>query len=366
MARPGHQPILEQREHAAEPPLRIPIHALPFRIGRAAGMDLVLSSPRVSKLHCEIAVGDDQLVLRDLASRNGTFVNGERVDGEQVLQDGDLIVVAGRELRFAYVDLGSFVEESTQAGHPSPSVVAFHQQTRDLFRILAGPAVRAVFQPIVTLDGTEIVGFEALGRQTLPTLSFEVAELFRIAHDRGKAEELAAVMRTAALADVPGLPDAQRLFMNVHPAEMQNGVLLRELERSRRALGASRRLVAEIHESAVTDPSLMRGLRADLASLDIELAYDDFGAGQARLREIAEAPPDFVKLDITLIHEIDQSLRRQDLVAALVKVMREAGIQVVAEGVETREEARVCAALGCDLAQGFFFRHPLPVHELHD
>jgi EAL domain-containing protein (putative c-di-GMP-specific phosphodiesterase class I) len=356
----------------AERPVRVPIEATPFRIGRGLGVDLVLHSPRISKHHCQIERRDDGvLVLRDLGSRNGTFLNGERVVGSRSLQEGDVLHIAHLELRYVKI-MGKgntfAADERTEAGAPTDDgVLAFYQATKDLFRILDGPAVRAVFQPIVTLQNERIVGYEALGRHTLPSLSFEVAELFRVAHERGKAEELASLMRTAALDEAPRLPDGDaHLFMNVHPAEMVQETYLRELERSRQALGDSRVLVAEIHESAVADPATMRDLKARLKERGVELAYDDFGVGQSRLMEIAEAPPDYVKLDIALVHHIEQSDRRQELVAALVKVMQEAGIAVVAEGIETARERDTCRALGCDLGQGFFFRHPLPAGDLRE
>ncbi len=82
--------------------------------------------------------------------------------------------------------------------------------------------------------------------------------------------------------------------------------------------------------------------------------------------ELAEVPPDFLKLDMSLIRGIDGSPTRQDLVAALVRVMREAGVGVVAEGIETEAERRVCRELGCDLGQGFLICHPLSVADLRE
>ena len=80
---------------------------LPFRIGRSRAAQLVLESPRVSKLHAEIAQNGRGLVIRDLDSRNGTFVNGERVEGSRAIQYGDVLHVAHRELTLVLAELAA-------------------------------------------------------------------------------------------------------------------------------------------------------------------------------------------------------------------------------------------------------------------
>jgi EAL domain-containing protein (putative c-di-GMP-specific phosphodiesterase class I) len=128
------------------------------------------------------------------------------------------------------------------------------------------------------------------------------------------------------------------------------------------ALGDGRRLVViEVHEDVVADTSTLRWLRQQLNALGIGLAFDDFGSGQARLAELAEAPPDFIKLDRRLIRDIDRDKARQDLVQALNRVSADLGVQLIAEGIETREEAATCLELGCHFGQGFLFGPPHPV-----
>jgi EAL domain-containing protein (putative c-di-GMP-specific phosphodiesterase class I) len=349
--------------------VRIPLRPVPFLIGRGLGVDLALHSPRISKRHCRIEHRAEGLVVSDLGSRNGTFLNGERISAPRLLREGDTLHIGHIELRYglAVLDDGMSFDQQTQRNTGEQDVVRLYHATHDLSRVLDGAAVRAVFQPIVTLEASEVIGYEALCRHTLPSLSFGVAELLRVAHARGRAEELARVMRTATLADVRELPEeGSRVFMNLHPDEMREAVFLSELERSREALGPHRELVAEIHESAVADPATMLRMREQLHARGIELAYDDFGAGQSRLVELAEAPPDFLKIDMGLIRGIEGSTRRQDIVAALARVMKEAGIRVVAEGVETRAEHETCLRLGCELGQGFFYAVPAPVADLRN
>lgn len=348
--------------------MRVPLSRLPFRIGRSPVAELVLESPRVSKLHAEIDENGRGYVIRDLGSRNGTFVNGERILGERVLQVGDVVHVAHRELELVLADADEpKFDDSTLAGQMQGCEADACKMTRDLYRILSGRLVCAVFQSICSLADGTVVGYEALGRHTLVSAPYDVTTLFRVAAERGRAAALSRMMRTAALAEVPALPkQGQRVFMNVHPAELLAGDLIDELGRAADMLRPDRQLVAELHEAAIVDTTTMRSLRAELSARGIELAYDDFGAGSARLMELAEVPPDFLKLDMGLVRNIDESPNRQELVAALVRVMREAGVRVIAEGIETAGEHRTCRELGCELGQGFFIRHPVSVADLRD
>ena len=111
----------------------------------------------------------------------------------------------------------------------------------------------------------------------------------------------------------------------------------------------------------------MRELRATLDDLGYLLAYDDFGAGQARLIELIEVPPHVLKFDLALTRNIDRApVQRQRMLGSLVRMACDLGIQTLAEGMETRGEAQTCIQLGFDLSQGFFYGEPAPVEELSE
>jgi EAL domain-containing protein (putative c-di-GMP-specific phosphodiesterase class I) len=96
--------------------------------------------------------------------------------------------------------------------------------------------------------------------------------------------------------------------------------------------------------------------------INVGLAFDDFGAGQARLFELAEAPPHYLKFDRRFVAGIDQApTSRQRLVASLVAAARELMVLTVAEGVETQEEAAACERAGFSHAQGYYFGRPGPI-----
>jgi len=93
----------------------------------------------------------------------------------------------------------------------------------------------------------------------------------------------------------------------------------------------------------------------------MRLAYDDFGAGQARLKELSEVPPDVMKFDLQMIRGLSTSSpHRVQIVESLVKIVRDLGIVALAEGVETQEEADICRDIGFELAQGYLLGRPAP------
>jgi EAL domain-containing protein (putative c-di-GMP-specific phosphodiesterase class I) len=122
------------------------------------------------------------------------------------------------------------------------------------------------------------------------------------------------------------------------------------------------KLGMELNEHSITNVEMMKNLRSILNDLDMLLVYDDFGAGQSRLIELLDSVPDIVKFDIALIQNIQQrSETSRSMVKTLVKMARDAGIRTLAEGVETREEAETCKAIGFELAQGYYFGYPAPL-----
>ncbi|MBV9124872.1 MAG: EAL domain-containing protein [Planctomycetes bacterium] len=356
-------PYLEHYPDPGGPPHRIVLDPLPFRIGRSPTAQHIIYSRQVSKEHSEIFRVGKEFRIRDLGSTNGTFVNGQRV-GEAPLVNGDIIHIAHSEFRFGCQlenaanetsdNLGLSQTETSRSDLPT-SIIRSSRHLKDL---LEQQAARVVFQPIVHLDTRRLAGYETLGRGNHPELSASPGDLFRLAGQCKLEVDLSRLFRTMAVREAVRLPENIYLFFNVHPAEMGSPDLLESLRELKAAMRGSRRPVLEVHEGLVTDLPSMRRLREQLKHLDIGLAYDDFGAGQSRLNELAEVPPDFIKLDMSLIRGIDMAGARQDLVRALNRVTRDLGVQTIAEGIETEEEAQVCRSLGCQLGQGYLLGRP--------
>jgi EAL domain-containing protein (putative c-di-GMP-specific phosphodiesterase class I) len=219
-----------------------------------------------------------------------------------------------------------------------------------LRRDLAARAFYPVFQPIVVLETRQVVGFEALTRfadGTAPDVRFAEAAALGL----GNEFELAAI--EAALVEAPKLPYGMFLSLNVSPA-----VAMSAGKRLRRHLdGSARSIVLELTEHVpIDDYSPLRNAIAALG--DVEIAVDDAGAGYASLRHILELRPAFAKLDISLVRGIDGDELRQAMAAGFQYYALRTGCQLVAEGVETEEEASALEVLGIDLGQGYLFGRP--------
>jgi PAS domain S-box-containing protein len=206
-----------------------------------------------------------------------------------------------------------------------------------------------IFQPIVDLYTGGFVGFEALTRfdsGTGPAEQFAEAESCEL----GIELELATI--EAAMAAAQELPAGGILTLNASPA-----LILDHLRLARLLATQQRRVVLE-----VTEHTSIPDYAAFSAALDripnIRLAVDDAGAGTANLRHLVELQPDFVKLDISLVRDIDIDLTRQALVVGLKEFALVSGRAIIAEGIETELERTTLGELGIRFGQGYLLGAP--------
>lgn len=342
---------------------RIPVYPFPFRVGRAGRLGLTLASDSVSKQHAELSLRGGELWVRDLDSRNGTLVNGQRT-AESALREGDILHFADVEFRVGREEL-----EEAPGADATRSIgdFALPQQfvggARELPQLLRERQVTAVFQAVVNLPSGTLTGYESFGRGTHPGLPEAPLELFRVAEAVGSEAELSRLFRERAIEIVEARPHFPQLFLNVHAAELGSEALAASFVATRRKR-PDLRLTLELHEQALEDLGAVEQLRAALSRAGVGLAYDGFGASEARLLELAEVPPHYLKFDAQFVHAIDSAPQRQRLLGSLLAVARDLLVFTVAEGVETPEEAEVCRRLGFTHAQGFYFGRPKPIHEL--
>jgi EAL domain-containing protein (putative c-di-GMP-specific phosphodiesterase class I) len=171
--------------------------------------------------------------------------------------------------------------------------------------------------------------------------------------------ELSRILRDEGVRSGQILPSDHVLFVNTHPAEIDDLELLIFSLGELRKQEPNRPLVLEIHEGAVTCGKQMRTLRAALTEMKIGLAYDEFGAGQARLVELVDVPPDYLKFDMSLVQNLESaSNERQRMLASLVQMVRDLGIAPLAEGVELAADHEICRQIGFQFGQGFYYGYP--------
>jgi EAL domain-containing protein (putative c-di-GMP-specific phosphodiesterase class I) len=308
----------------------------------------------VSSNHASLWTDQGNLYIKDLGSTNGTYVNGRRIDDVTLVGEEDLVHFAEAPFRIRKQSATSSAAGTYQE-NVCDQALALVQFDRLMNQRLVVPH----FQPIVTMSKGATIGYEILGRGRVFGLE-SVGAMFQAAEQLNLEVELSRLLRWEGIRIGRELPDNPHLFVNTHPKELIGDGLVGSLMKLREMAG-SIRIVLEIHEAAITEPASMQKLRACLADLEIEMAYDDFGAGQARLAEIVEARPHYVKFDIGLIRNIDMADEaRLQMLKTLVKMVRDLDIKPLAEGVETEAEATVCREIGFQLAQGYYFGRPAP------
>ena len=343
---------------------RIPINHFPFQVGRGDGLGFKVPSGSASRVHAEILQDDHQsLILRDNNSTNGTYINRKKLDGEAALQHGDVLHFADFEVRIIRETI-SHTPENTESSMTVVGLDSLSENLptgiRELQELLDRQLVIPAYQPIVDAHSEEILAYEILGRGDHPSLSKSPGPLFHIAESvSGLAIDLSNLFRDKGVAMAASFNTDAKFFLNIHPDELQDYTQLAGQMESIRKEYPELNLVLEIHEKAASNLDDMKKLRGVLESLDIELAYDDFGAGQARLMELVEAPAHYLKFDIAMVRNIDQAPEaQQDMVRMLVLLAKKMGIQTLAEGLDRKEEVEMCKQIGFDLIQGFYFGKP--------
>ena len=350
-------------------PLVVPVQTLPFCIGRDEDNELVIVAPGVSRKHARLTLDAEsgRLLLTDLGSMNGSFVNRVRLAGSRLLEEGDIVHLGSAELRVRRADGGRGerivpAEERTVIAAPGAALSEHFVASEATFLgLLAGRGLSAAVQPIVAARDGTVVAYELLGRGTHPDLPASPVHLFRLAARLHREAELSAAFRHHGVAAVAARLHGATLFANAHPSEsFEPGFV----EGIARLVGEhpGLDLVIEIHETAVVESARMRELGARLARLGVRFAYDDFGAGQARLNELSEAPPHFVKFDMALVNGLAAAgARKQRLVSDLVHLVTDLGSIALAEGIEAEADAEICRQMGFRLMQGYLFGKPVSV-----
>ena len=349
------------------------LRVFPSIIGRHQSLALSVLAPGVSRQHARVEEEEGQLLIVDLKSRNGTYVNRRRIAEPTPLGHGDVVHLAELELRVIDLDRLANPAENTEPHMGNETMFLTQNQLSETFpaglkeleQLIETRALNMNFQGIVGGKNLDFYGYEVLGRGRFPGIPESPLSLFKIAESIGLEVELSELMRNmgvelAVLHNLKG-----DIFVNTHPAEMndQDRLLasLSELRKKHPEIP----LVFEVHEKSVAEVHSLRSFKDELKKMSIRFAFDDFGVGQSRLMELLEARPDIVKFDRALIAGIDSAdASRINLITHLVDFASDLSIQTLAECVETEAEYRVCEQIGFDLYQGYYFARPQPITSL--
>ncbi|MBK5289246.1 MAG: EAL domain-containing protein [Acidimicrobiia bacterium] len=239
----------------------------------------------------------------------------------------------------------------------------------DLHRALDDHQLFLRYQPIVELASGELAGAEGLVRWQHPERGLLVPDEFLDAAEvSGLIVPLGREVLTLAVGAISDFPESfmPRLAINLSPRELNQPDLVDRVRATLEDRSVEpRRLCIEITESAVLDEvdSAIATLNA-LRDIGVRLAIDDFGTGYSSLSYLRRLPVDIVKIDRSFTAELDGDGANVTIVAGIVGLAQGLGLEVVAEGVETRRQLSILCELGCTYGQGFLFSEPVTLDEM--
>ena len=229
-----------------------------------------------------------------------------------------------------------------------------------------------VYQPILRLADSRIVGAEALLRWQHPEMGAIAPSVFiDVAEQSGLIDIIGPhVLRAACTAAArwpvdPVTREAPFVAVNVSPRQLRSGDLPEEVASCLRDTGLpAQRLHLELTETAViSDEAHASALLAKLHRTGVKVWLDDFGTGFSGLSHLRRVPVDGVKIDRSFIADMQRDPDDLALTTAIIAMAHSLGITVVAEGVEKEAQFDILRARGCDLAQGYWMAYPMNASE---
>ena len=237
---------------------------------------------------------------------------------------------------------------------------------------IADEELRVHYQPIVDTTTGAVVHFEALVRWLRPGFGLTLpGDFIALAEETGLIVDIGAWVLRQACSDAatwnrrwPGRDIG--LAVNVSSRQLVKGLLLDHVEAALTASGLDARLLTlELTESSLIDDAIgVRDILGQLRDRGVRVAIDDFGTGYSSLTYLRELPIDEIKIDRSFIARIAHDRSDAAIAAAVVALADNLGLEVIAEGVETREQLTALTALGCRRAQGYLFARPAPFDEI--
>lgn len=299
-----------------------------------------------SEENCVIVETGD--VQKLLVAMCGLFTAGEALDSRVLITDrrqpslgafGDLHTLDGMMARVRGDWLIALLEEKRYMSY-------------------AQPIVSAVGEHAVVGHEFLFRGIDEDGKILAPDTLFDSARDPRLFFNLDRAARISAVDTASRMATDTDV------FINFMPGSVYDpGVCLRTTVQAAAESGLSpQRVVFEIVESQrIEDMNHLRGIVNFYRAAGFRIALDDFGAGNSNMEVYLALKPDFVKLDKSLTQNLVPGDERINVVGSLIQTFHSTGIQVVAEGIETEENAKAVIACGTDRMQGYYFGRPGPV-----
>jgi EAL domain-containing protein (putative c-di-GMP-specific phosphodiesterase class I) len=239
-----------------------------------------------------------------------------------------------------------------------------------LRRAIDSEELRVLYQPQVRLSDGAIVSYEALVRWQHPERGLiDPADFIPIAEESGLIVPLGDWVLRRVCEDKAGWSKPLSVSINVSPRQLAADGFVDNVREVLEESGVEPASVCfEVTESALFgDPETALVRLGELRSLGVRLAIDDFGIGFSSLWHLRQLPDvDLLKIDRAFINEIGRNRKDSAIVGAVIVLAGSLGMDIVAEGIETQEQATELRAMGADFGQGYLFGRPRELTELVD
>ncbi|CAH0991562.1 hypothetical protein SIN8267_01671 [Sinobacterium norvegicum] len=242
----------------------------------------------------------------------------------------------------------------------------------DLHRAVAAGAFELCYQPVIDLNTRRLISVEALVRWHHPQRGSIPPEVFiSMAEETGLIVPLGNWVLNEACRQMAqwrrdGLA-VQRVAVNISALQFSEGSLLRQVIDALDVSGLpSHCLALELTESVLMeDVAYTLGMLADLKAMDVKISIDDFGTGYSSMSYLKQFPIDSLKIDRSFVANLPGSTQDSAITQAIIAMAHSFNLTVVAEGVETEEQASYLDSLGCEKCQGFLYGKPMPAQEVN-
>jgi diguanylate cyclase (GGDEF)-like protein/PAS domain S-box-containing protein len=241
------------------------------------------------------------------------------------------------------------------------------QIEQELRSAIASDTIVPNYQPLVSLDGNRIIGFEALARWESKSLGQIAPDVFiPIAEEAGLISLLSTKLFCRACRDANTWPETFTLAFNLSPVSLRDPTLgLRILALLAQSGFSPHRLELEITESALVDNIGVAQTTIDqLRQAGVRIALDDFGTGYATLSQLLSFHLDKIKIDRSFVSRLDESEEGRVIVRAILGLAKGFGLTTTAEGVENAEQLAYLKDNGCTEGQGYLFSKPIPAADI--
>jgi EAL domain-containing protein (putative c-di-GMP-specific phosphodiesterase class I) len=243
------------------------------------------------------------------------------------------------------------------------------QTDRDLRHAVDRSELRLHYQPEVELRSGAFVGAEALVRWAHPERGLvPPGEFIGLAEETGLIVPIGAWVLAEALRQVGAWRDGASgpgvVSVNVSVRQLGEPNFADEVRRAVDGAGlAPDALCLELTESSLMEAHAVPVLET-IREMGVRLSLDDFGTGYSSLVYLRRFPLDFIKIDRQFVAGLHPGSQDTSIVSAIIELAHALGLTVVAEGVETEEQAAILTDMGCDLGQGYLWSRPVPAAEL--